>query len=565
MDEPAFDIDEAGVEIPGAAEASDLVGRFLKALKGYRLYLPNNQILLGFVSSFTEGLAVFLERYGELCLRITQFRINYEGESVYENRTKEESLAFRFFIHGVREISFHEGVPEEEVTEFLRVIHRAFYAQTTVDDLLSLLWEKDFQYITFIILDDFFEEGEQAEFEEFVSDGNQRIDHASVAPFLASRPLLEKDPPPSSNGADGPPDIPSLQLTDEERAHLARWVEDEKTRDLSKTLMSIVLEILSDVEDPNDSIEILGVLNRLLDTLFEEDRIREAVNVYQELRSLGRQGGESFADLIEQSLARLDGDRLVSAVVPYLARCPLEERESLIEFLASRGDSAIAVILDMLADADLKETAMAVLREMAEDHMPTLYDRLSDPRPEIVGGLVRLLGSLGDIRALSFLRTPLHHDLMTVRRETIRAVERLKSPAAVPILTEVLSDPAPEIRVAAVRALASLSSERIKEPLVELSRGKDFVKRTYLEKKEVFLALGQLRDPEIEAWLIGVLKKRSLFSRESHDELRACAVAALARMGTIAALDAVRSREKDKSEIVRRAVAQALRKTGDPE
>ena len=127
------------------------------------------------------------------------------------------------------------------------------------------------------------------------------------------------------------------------------------------------------------------------------------------------------------------------------------------------------------------------------------------------------------------------------------------------ILTEVLSDNAPEIRVAAVRALAALPSDRTREPLVALSRHKDFSKRTYLEKKEVFLALGRLRDPEIENWLIGVLKKRSWFAREEQDELRACAVAALALLGTDRAWKEIRAREKDKSPQVRRAVAQILR------
>jgi len=567
MTEPSFEttasFGEAAGEVPGVAEASDLVGRFMKALKGCRLYLPNNRILLGFISSFCEGVTVFIERYGDVCLRITQFRITYEGETVYENQVKEESLAFRLFIHGVREISFHEDVPEEEITAFLGVIHRAFDSKTTVDDLLSLLWEEDFQSITFIILDDFFEEGEQAEFDEFVADGRQHLDHASAAPHLASQPLLERTLAPESDSGECAPDLPSMELSDAERSRLSRWVEEETNRDLSQSLMSIVLEILADMADPTDSIEILGVLNRLLDTLLEEDRIREAVNVYLELRRLGQQGGDRFADLVDQSLARLDGDRLVGAIVPYFARCPTEEREGLVDFIESRGRSAIPLILDLLPDPDLKETAIAILKEMAEHHLPTILEGLRNPRPEIVAGVARMLGNLGDIRAISKLRIPLHHEDMSVRRETIRAIEKFRSPAAVPILTEVLSDPAPEIRVAAVQALAALPSDRIKEPLVSLSQSKDFMKRTYLEKKEVFLALGRLRDPEIESWLIRVLKKRSLFNREAQDELRACAVAALAHLGTEAALKAVRSRENDKSPQVRRAVSQALRKATD--
>jgi hypothetical protein len=447
-------------------EATDLVGRFLKALKGYRLYLPNNQILKGFVANFCEGLAAFLEAHGDLALHVAQFRITFEGESVYENEQKEESLAFRFFIHGVREINFHSGVPDGEVTDFLQVIHRAFDAKTTVDDLLTLLWEREFQYITFIILDDFFEEGDHVDFEEFLGEG-ARVDHTTAAAHLASGPALdrmigrgaaEEESEDEDLGA-----LPSIELTADERERLAAWIEDEKDRDLADSLCAVVLEILSGIHDPTDSVEILGVLNRLLDTLLDEGRIREAVNVYAELTSIGRQGGSTLESIVNDALARIDGTRFVRAVIPYLARCPVEERDALVEVLASQGQKAVSAILDLLEEPDLRESALAVLTHMADDHMPVILTGLKDPRPAVVAALARLLGEVGDIRALTQLRVPLQHTDMTVRRETIRAVERIGTPASVAILTEVLSDPAPEIRVAAVRALAALPSERTRD------------------------------------------------------------------------------------------------------
>ncbi|MEN8148995.1 MAG: HEAT repeat domain-containing protein [Planctomycetota bacterium] len=544
-------------EAPGAAEASDLVGRFLKALKGYRLYLPNNQVLVGFIDSFREGLAVFLERYGDLCLHVSQFRITWDGATVYDNTVKEESLAFRFFIHGVREITFHEGVPEEEVVDFLRIIHRAFDAKTTVDDLLTLLWEREFRSVTFIVLEDFFEEGDQAEFDDFLARSQVSADNLSATPQIATRPVLEKANAAGDDDAPGP--LPSVELTDDERERLALWVEEEKKRDLPRSLMSIVLEILADVPDPADSIEILGVLNRLLDTLFEEDRIHEAVNVYRELRRLGREGGEAFSSAVEQSLARLDASRLVRAVVACIGKNRIEEPTDLVEFLADRGAAAVPVLLDLLPDPELSDAAVLVLRELADDHLPAVLAGLSDPRPACIVPILRLVGERGDIRSLNRLRKVLASEDVILRREAVRAIAALRSPASVSILTEILADPAPEVRVAAIRALAGLPPDRTRDPLLAFSRRRDFGRRTYLEKKEVFLALGRLRDPGIETWLIGVLKKRSFFRRDERDELRACAVAALAVMGTDAAIRAVRARANDKSPKVRQAVAQAVR------
>ena len=142
--------------------------------------------------------------------------------------------------------------------------------------------------------------------------------------------------------------------------------------------------------------------------------------------------------------------------------------------------------------------------------------------------------------------------------DVIRAVAKFRSPATVSTLTEVLDDPAPEIRVAAVRALASVPSDRIREPLFELARSREFARRTLLEKKEVFLALGRLKDPEIEDFLLSILKRRALFGREAQDEVRACAVSALGQIGSERAMEAIRARAKDKSPHVARAVQQVL-------
>ena len=98
-----------------AREAADLVASLIKALKGFRLYLPNNQVLRGFVGAFGQSLVQFLEDRGELELRIAQHSLTFDGETVYESSSRDESFSFRLFIHGFREITFHPGCEGEEI------------------------------------------------------------------------------------------------------------------------------------------------------------------------------------------------------------------------------------------------------------------------------------------------------------------------------------------------------------------------------------------------------------------------------------------------------------------
>jgi HEAT repeat protein len=150
-----------------------------------------------------------------------------------------------------------------------------------------------------------------------------------------------------------------------------------------------------------------------------------------------------------------------------------------------------------------------------------------------------------------------------IRREAIRTIGAIGTEAAFPLLTDVLSDPDREIRILAVRALAGLPADVVRHQLFELARAKEFSRRTWFEKKEIFLALASAADPEIEDWITSVVRKRRWFHREENDELRAGAVGALARLGNPTAMAIVRDALEDRSPQVRRAAAQALRPTGE--
>lgn len=540
-------------------ESVELINLFLKALKAYRLYEPNNRTLRTFVETFAAALKRFLDAHGEFCVRVNQFSIVREGTTIYENPTKEESLAFRLFIHGIREISFHPGVPGTELEAFLEVLHRSFDAKTSLDDLLSLLWEKDLQYVTFIILDDFFEEGEQSEFEEFVEEGRRSDDTAGSMKF-AIRPLLDRLLGRARAGGDRPlPEV--LDLTEDEVTKLSVWVEDEQSRDLIHGLCATLLELLDPEADAADSEEVLAFLDRILEALLEDHRYREAIRLIQGIRGYRLTAGEDTpaARMAKEALGKIGGDRMVRYLEPHLRKAQGDELEQLVDFLESLDQTAVPVLVDLLEDPDTKRAATRALKRLAREHFSLVVLRLKDPRRGVVVAVLRLLGEIGDTRALGPIRGLVSHEETVIRREAIRAVGAIGGEGAFPLLQEVLADPEQDIRVLAVRGLGGLPAETIRGPLFEMARARDFRRRTYFEKKEVFLALAGVADLEIEEWLVATATRRGWFRREERDELRACAVAALARLATPAALEAIRRCGEDSSDQVRRAASQALR------
>ena len=71
----------------------------------------------------------------------------------------KESLAFLFYRDGIREIRFHKGLEAREVYDFLSIVRKSDLVNRMEDDLVTLLWEKDFSHISFTSLDDFLEAG----------------------------------------------------------------------------------------------------------------------------------------------------------------------------------------------------------------------------------------------------------------------------------------------------------------------------------------------------------------------------------------------------------------------
>src|ERR1700739_3709407 len=138
----------------------EVVQYLTKTAKTFKIYLPNNPIHQKFLHDLSEHFTVHLQEYGTLRFKVKQYELLYGNEVVYENPNRLESLAFCLFVDGMREISFHPGLSKEELMSFLEVLGKISDAKGTDDDVVTLLWEKKFCHITYLIVEDFWEYGD---------------------------------------------------------------------------------------------------------------------------------------------------------------------------------------------------------------------------------------------------------------------------------------------------------------------------------------------------------------------------------------------------------------------
>src|SRR5688500_2859532 len=125
------------------AEVNDLVQQIVKSARAHQIYDVANPVYQRFVTNLRETFASLLARGSMLHFELTDDAMMWEGQRISPGEAKE-NLAFLFFRDGVRSLTFLAGF-ENEVTSFLEVVHRGRQLSRVSEDLLTLLWQADFQ------------------------------------------------------------------------------------------------------------------------------------------------------------------------------------------------------------------------------------------------------------------------------------------------------------------------------------------------------------------------------------------------------------------------------------
>ncbi|MBM4137384.1 MAG: hypothetical protein FJ241_11210, partial [Nitrospira sp.] len=132
----------------------ELLQKLIKAKKTLRMYPQGNPIYVKTLEDLYTRFKSFFDYQDELTLKIGQNTIVYDSEQVYYNPGKEDNIALFLFKDGIREITFKKELLQEELEEFLKVIVVDFdreMDEMSEDDMVTLLWEKDFQNIQYVV------------------------------------------------------------------------------------------------------------------------------------------------------------------------------------------------------------------------------------------------------------------------------------------------------------------------------------------------------------------------------------------------------------------------------
>lgn len=540
-------------------KAKDVIAALTKAIKTSKLYPESNPIYQKFIEELSEKFNSYMDEHGNLKFRLTQFKLLYKGVEVYDNPDKLENIALKLFTDGVREITFHEGMEDIEILNFLDVLNTNIDPEKTNDDMVTLLWEKNFQHITYFVIEEAGEGDAKAE----ALTNRTPIQEFVKAPAMdaAQKKHMEKESgmPVTEEKTKGPaPEMPVFSvytLSEEEIELLKKEKEAEENPSFTFKIIDILNEILYMERDFQAFSDIVDTLEKALDLLVSRADLVRASRLLKNLREIADAKGK-FSDeevkRIDRAIERAGDEVRIKEFGAMLGKNQSVDLNALTSYLSLLYKNSIAYLLELLEinNLNIRKHICDIMVDVIKDDIDVIGRKVNDKRWYIVRNIAYILGRLGKAKGIEYLKRTLKHEEPRVRLESIKSLMLISGDQAKDLLISAISDNNNQVRIQAVRGLASLNHKKAVQPLIEFISQEGFKKIEVAEKKEFFEALGKLGANEVVPFLKNIYTKRPWFGRSAHEELRLCAIYGLSKTGTNDALSVLQGlKEKPGSKI----------------
>ncbi|MGE5927532.1 MAG: hypothetical protein ACM357_09270, partial [Gemmatimonadota bacterium] len=277
----------SGAVLP-ASQVAELIQSLVKALRAFQMYLPNNPIYHRAVDQVKAAFVPVWAAGDELVLRVAETDFVWEDQTVYHQLSKSESLAWTLYKDGLRVLTLRKGVEQEEIARFLAIVNRArFLPADAPDDLLTLLWEEEFQWATYIFAEPFSD-----------SEPIERQGEPPDATAEARRAQVEEEAPPKPKGIVDLEDFDgTLYFLDEsEINYVIDAVKHEYARDVRSGAIALLFDIFELEQAPAVRDEIIAIIETFFPNLLNQGEFRVVAAVLRELRGMAAGARELTAD-----------------------------------------------------------------------------------------------------------------------------------------------------------------------------------------------------------------------------------------------------------------------------
>ncbi len=533
----------------------DIIQVILKAKKTIRMYLPNNPIYAKTLDDVYSRFTDFFSMGDDLRLRIRQNELVYSNEQVYFNQDKEDNLALFFFKDGVREITFLKGLTKDEVIDFLKILSSDFDREIIDDDVVTLLWEKDFEHVKYIVDESFLIEDEDYEASMIKQVREKSATEDDI--LKAYRDGLTAEAEKTS--------VAVASLNDSDLQALAREIEKEYRSKIDRAI-AVLFEVLYQAAEPPVFSEICGFLADAFKYCIEKADFLKASYMLDKVRDMIEKGhlSDDWAMPLKRVLSFAGSDTVINAAGEIIdSDVVLDEKDFMacIKHLDKFAIPSLMRLLGELRSIRGRRLAIEALCHVGRYDTRAIARGLQDQRWYVVRNTIYILGRISDKTSIEYLSKVITHPDQRVRKETIKALGSLAGSQGLPYLKTALFDSEPSVRTAAVKVIGNIKTDAAKRILMDVITSDEFLNRGFDEKKEFYEVLASWADSEVADFLTNTLKKkRFFFGRSKNSELRACAAYALGLMGCKDAIPILEKTKNSGNRLLRDMSIEALKR-----
>jgi HEAT repeat protein len=552
--------------------ARDLTSALIKTIKAFRFYPPDNPSLKGFRDQLLKKFHFFLNKYQSLVIQVGEYDFSFKGKILYEVKDVKTSLAFLLYKDGLREIRFVNGLEEWEIQGIIDILKQGDFINQLEDDIVTMMWEKDFMHISYLATDEFLEEtpiiipdnvnqfrknlvfkplGHHVETGVFEGEAEEGANLDDI--------LSKVTEEPSSFVSDRSVYL----LTPDEVETLRRDVEAEVDPTFVFNIMDILFEILALEKESEPYQDAVNILIKLLDGFLTIGEFTKAsdllkrVNIILKTYDLQDWQSESIRRIIVEAGEEVRIERIGKVLEREEVR--LEDVNAYLLLLQKNSIIPLIKLLGELKNSKTRRVFCDALSEIGKDAIELFIPFIDDRRWYLVRNITYILGRIGKEQSLPYIQRVFHHEEIRVRREAIQSLGLVGGQKATGLLVRALTDNDVRIRCMAAVNLGKVGKKPGLIPLLEVVQSKDFPKREPVEIKAFFNAVGMVGSNEAIPVLQQLLERKSWFGRGKIDEVRIGAASALALMGTQEAKAILEEGRNSKEESIRDACSQALR------
>jgi HEAT repeats len=543
----------------------------VKGLRATQLYLPNNPVYQRAVENIRTAFRPIWQAIDELYLDVEESALRWEGAVVYTQEQRNESLAWTLYKDGIRSVTLRPGVENAEIVQLLAVLHRARLLPTDApDDLLTLLWAEDFQLISYTFRELVPDNAVPIEAGTGIAVGAAGAGAGPATPGEMGR-LVQEEVPPRREGLVSMEDFDTtLYFLDEaEIGYLHEEVEREYQQDMRRNVLSMLFDLLELQTYGTVRAELLSIVENFIPYLLAAGDFRSVAYILRETRVVLDRARELIPEHRETLAglpARLSQAEALSQLLQSLDEASVQPtEEELSEAFRELRPEALPTLMSWiprLTNERVRELVSVSASRLAQDHAPEVLRALATPDSSAQLEMVRLAGRLKLAGAPEGMGPLLDSDDRILKLAVVEALTQVATPTALRLLEKAVDDSDRDVRIAAIKFLASRGYRNALARVESALAGSRLRNADLTEKMAFYEAYGTLAGAKGIPKLEKLLVAKGLFARKEDPETRACAAMALGKIRTSEARAVLDEAAQDKEALVRNAVNRALREVG---